>query len=113
MIKYTNELTQIILNKFVDYTRDNLSTPFSQELKIGQYVCATNGNIVVLIPETEDNKNRVLKKEIKLNIIAIKGNVVWFKLDEIIIGTSGLYDTETTEKELTIIDAEVFKKLMV
>lgn len=50
------EDTLKLLNKFVDPNRNNMDKPFSQELKIGKYLCATNGTTVILIPETEENK---------------------------------------------------------
>lgn len=50
------ETTLKLLNRFVDYNRNNMNKPFSQDLKIGKYLCATDAKIVVLIPETEENK---------------------------------------------------------
>lgn len=50
------ETTLKLLNRFVDYNRNNMNKPFSQDLKIGKYLCATNAKIVVLIPETEETK---------------------------------------------------------
>lgn len=44
------------LYNFVDRENPSLYKPFSQELKIGKYICATNGYIVVLIPENKINK---------------------------------------------------------
>jgi len=45
-----------LLNRFVDYNRNNMNQPFSQQLKIGKYLCATDAKRVILIPETEDCK---------------------------------------------------------
>ncbi len=50
------ETTLKLLNRFVDYNRNNMNKPFSQDLKIGKYLCATDAKIVVLIPETEETK---------------------------------------------------------
>lgn len=50
------ETTLKLLNRFTTRERDTLAKPFSQELKIGKYLCATDAKIVVLIPETEENK---------------------------------------------------------
>jgi hypothetical protein len=50
------EIALKILNRFVDRTRNNMNQPFSQQLKIGKYLCATDARIVVLIPETDENK---------------------------------------------------------
>ncbi len=56
MSKLNKEETLSLLNRFVDRERKNLSKPFSQELKIGKYLCATDAHMVLLIPETEENK---------------------------------------------------------
>jgi hypothetical protein len=45
-----------LLNRFVDYNRNNMNQPFSQQLKIGKYLCATDAKRILLIPETEDCK---------------------------------------------------------
>lgn len=50
------ETTLKLLNRYVDYNRNNMNKPFSQDLKIGKYLCATNAKIVVMIPETEETK---------------------------------------------------------
>lgn len=50
------EITLKILKNFVDHSRENLGHPFSQELTIGKYICATDATTIVLIPETEENK---------------------------------------------------------
>jgi hypothetical protein len=44
-----------ILRNFLDHSRENLSHPFSQELSIGKYLCATDATTIVLIPETKGN----------------------------------------------------------
>lgn len=49
------ETTLNLLKRFVDSNRNNMNKPFSQDLKIGKYLCATDAKIVVLIPETEEN----------------------------------------------------------
>lgn len=50
------ETTLKLLNRFVDYNRNNMNQPFAQDLKIGRYLCATNAVLVCLIPETEETK---------------------------------------------------------
>ncbi len=45
-----------LLYKFTDPYRDAISDPFVQDLKMGRFICATNGNLILLIPETEENK---------------------------------------------------------
>ena len=50
------ETTLKLLNRFVDYNRNNMNQPFAQDLKIGRYLCATNAYLACLIPETEETK---------------------------------------------------------
>jgi hypothetical protein len=45
-----------LLNKFVDRNRSGLSEPFSQQLRIGKYICATNARFICCIPETDENR---------------------------------------------------------
>jgi hypothetical protein len=56
-IKFMDKETSIqLLHRFTDINRHNMSNPFRQDLTIGKYLCATNGDIVVLIPETKENQ---------------------------------------------------------
>lgn len=50
------ETTLKLLYRFVDHSRPHMDKPFSQELKIGKYLCATDANKILLIPETEEIK---------------------------------------------------------
>ncbi len=76
-----------LLWRFVDPNHTSLALPFSQELKIGKYLCATNAKSVLLIPATEDIKfNDPEEVQLKLKQPNLNGILPNFKAeDEIVI----------------------------
>lgn len=216
------ETTLKLLNRFVDYKRNNMNQPFAQDLKIGRYLCATNAYLVCLIPETEETKiedvegfkppniNGILpdfkdafdldfkylkqlynaipiierfkmeeceacdgdgkfehygdwyeckncdemgevqtnykekvktpetafrfkelnisieklgslfeiekaigKPEFEFKVMSLKTSIIWFKMDNVIIGIAGLYDIEDDEKKWTILEVELKNLLQI
>lgn len=69
-----SETTNYLLNRYVDYNNSRMDRPFSQELTIGKYLCATDGFMIVLFPETENNKieNDTYFKPVDINKIIPK-----------------------------------------
>lgn len=49
------ETLNIILRKFVDYDTQRFEKPFSQNLKIGKHICATDGKKLILYPDKGEN----------------------------------------------------------